>query len=116
MEILRYIFLGCWTKGGKMENFEDLIKLQQRYEYLKKHPKTKVYPFLKEDIGVIDTKFFFCKKRRKWRRIKRIFYAVVAILLFLYITLFKVSYYSILEELNQKEMRIEQNEKSQDSS
>lgn len=73
-----------------MENFEDIIKLQQQYEFLKKHPETKVYPFQDSDTDRIDSKFFFYKAKKKWQRIKRVTCIIIAVLLFAFLMLLDI--------------------------
>ena len=75
-----------------MENFEDIVKAQQRYEFLKSHPETKVYPFQLSDTEEIDTKFSFYKIKRKWKKIKRILYIIVAVLLFLNFLILEIAW------------------------
>lgn len=79
-----------------MENFKEIIKLQQQYEFLKKHPETKVYPFQESETDSIDSKFFFCKARKTWQKIKRITCITFAVLLFGYLVLFEMVSVGIL--------------------
>jgi len=77
--------------GGKMEDFENLVKIQQQYEFLKKHPETKVYPFQKSDTEMTETKFYFYHIKRKWKRIRCIICIMVAVLLSACLTFFELA-------------------------
>ena len=72
-----------------MQNLEEIVKLQQRYEFLKKHPEIKVYALQKTDTDSIDSKFYCYRVKRTWQKIKHVIHIIIAILLFCFLALYE---------------------------
>lgn len=73
-----------------MQNLEEIVKLQQRYEFLKKHPEIKVYPCQESNTDSIDLKFYCYRVKRTWQKIKHIIRIIVAVLLFGFLVLCEI--------------------------